>query len=166
MPAGRPSKYSEELASAICHRMAEGESLREICRSDDMPDRTTVMRWAVERPEFHDQYARAIDLRADHWADEILEISDDGSNDYQQRQNADGTTYETINHEHVQRSKLRVDSRKWLMSKLASKRYGDRVTQEITGKDGGAIEVADVGPVEAARRIAFALRQGTETDDT
>jgi len=138
---GRPSLYSAELAATICKRLSEGESLREICRDDGLPDRGTILRWAEENEEFRHQYARAREALLEYWAHEIVEISDDGSNDYMERQGKKGETFEVVDHEHISRSKLRVDTRKWLMSKLAPKKYGDRVAAEISGPDGGPIEI-------------------------
>src|SRR5262245_46280259 len=82
---GRPSIFTDDLAAKICNRRSEGQGLREICRSDDMPGKTTVMRWLNENEVFRDQYARAREAQADYWADEILEISDDGTNDWTTR---------------------------------------------------------------------------------
>lgn len=127
MPAGRPSDYTPELAAGICLKLAEGLSLREVCRAEDMPDKSTVMRWLAAHDEFRDQYATAREAQADHWADEILEIADDATNDWIKR-HQDGKDVETLNAEHVNRSRLRVDSRKWLLSKLMPKKYGDRIT--------------------------------------
>lgn len=94
-----------------------------------MPDKATVFRWLADRPDFRDQYARARDEQADFYAEEILQISDDGRNDYYVTE--DGT--EIVNHDHIARSRLRVDSRKWLASKLAPKKYGDKVDVEHSG---------------------------------
>lgn len=136
---GRPSDYSEELGALICGRLADGESLRQICSSEEVPDKATVLRWIPKHPEFRDQYARAREMQSEHWADEILEIADDGTNDWVERENKDGSTFEAIDHEHIARSRLRVDSRKWLMSKLAPKKYGEKVDLQHTGKDGGPL---------------------------
>lgn len=136
---GRPSSFTQETADTICQRLAEGQSLREICRDPKMPHRATVLRWLAvpENEIFRDQYARAREAQADHWADEILEIADDGTNDWMDRRaatgggrsEAAGDAEETVpNHEHINRSKLRVDARKWLMSKLAPKKYGEKIT--------------------------------------
>lgn len=126
---GRPSTFSTAVASAICDRLTNGESLREICRSEGMPDKSTVMRWLGTNEEFRDQYARAREAQADHFADEILEIADDGSNDWMERKQGEETVT-VVDHEHISRSKLRVDARKWLMSKMAPKKYGDRLALE------------------------------------
>jgi len=139
--SGRPSDFTPEIADRLCKLIAEGQSLREICSAEDMPGKTTVLRWLDKNEEFRGQYARAREAQAEHWADEILEISDDGSNDWMERKNQDGSTYTVVDHEHVSRSKLRVDSRKWLMSKLAPKKYGDKVDMTHSGKDGGPLLV-------------------------
>lgn len=123
----RPSNYTPEIASQICVRLANGQSLREICRADEMPDKATVFRWLAADETFRDQYAHAREAQADHFAEEILEISDDATNDWMKRQQGEEMV-EVANHEHISRSKLRVDSRKWLMSKMAPKKYGDRIT--------------------------------------
>jgi hypothetical protein len=117
--------------------MGEGESLRSICRDDNMPALSTVFRWLGAHQAFQEQYARAMDARATLLAEEILEISDDSSEDAV-------TDPETgavrMNAEFVARSRLRVDSRKWLAARMAPKKYGDKVTQELQGLDGGPIK--------------------------
>jgi len=117
--------------------MGEGESLRSICRDDAMPALSTVFRWLVGDREFQEQYARAMDARAMLLAEEILEISDDSSGDAV-------TDPETgairMDAEFVARSRLRVDSRKWLAARMSPRKYGDKITQEHTGADGGPIK--------------------------
>lgn len=141
MPAGRPSDYSRETTTAICVRLGLGESLREICRDENMPTKTTVMRWLAQHAEFRDQYASAREAQADYYAEEIVEIADDGTNDWMERQRGDGSSDEVENKEVLNRSRLRVDTRKWLMARMAPKKYGDRVMQEVSGADGGPLEV-------------------------
>ncbi len=134
---GRPSDYSDKIAAEICRRIAERESLRKICADPEMPDKTTVLRWlaAKENAEFRTKYAHAREMQADTLFDEALEIADEASEDW--------TTTETgarvPDHEHVQRSRLRVDTRKWAAGKLAPKRYGDKL--QHTGDGGGPIRV-------------------------
>lgn len=136
---GRPTKYSQELADKICERMISGESLRHICADPDMPVKSTVLLWASKHEEFADQYTRARALLMDHWADEIIDIADDGTNDFVEQERENGNKRIVADHEHIHRSKLRVDTRKWLMTKIAPKRYGERVA--LTGGDGGPISV-------------------------
>lgn len=140
---GRPSDYSPELANAICLRLADGESLRSICRSEEMPDKSTVFRWLDVHPVFCDQYARAREAQADALADEILEIADDARNDWMQRNHEDDPGW-VANGEHVQRSRLRIDTRKWIASKLKPKKYGERLSTELTGPDGGPVQIQPV----------------------
>jgi hypothetical protein len=136
MPAGRPPSYSQEKAAAICAQMAEGRSLVSILDSDEMPGYSTVMRWLDDYPEFRDKYARAAEQRAERMAEEMLQISDDGKRDFSAGEGGD-----QFNGEHVQRARLRVDTRKWLLSKMQPKKYGDKVQNEHTGAGGGPMEL-------------------------
>ena len=145
MPTGRPSKFTKKLTTEICQKICEGFTLRQIAALEGMPEKTTILRWLNEAEEdeakrvFYDQYARAMRIRADLWGEEIIEIADDGSNDWMQRELDNGQSIDVVNHEYINRSKLRVDSRKWLMAKAAPKKYGEKVQQEVTGADGAAI---------------------------
>lgn len=132
--AGRPSDYTSEKAAEICALIAEGHSLRQIEAIEGMPNRRTILRWLDRHEEFRPQYARAREAQAEHFADEILEISDDGSNDWMRRTGKDREEQWVANGEHIQRSRLRVDARKWLMSKMAPKKYGEKI--QHAGADG------------------------------
>lgn len=133
----RPSDYSPEIAAQICRRIADGQSLRQIDADEAMPGKTTIMRWLGERDksEFRDQYAQAREAQADKLVDEILEIADDSSLDKKTVETDHGEV-EVVDHENIQRSRLRVDARKWAASKLAPKKYGDRVVTEHQGAIG------------------------------
>jgi len=122
---GRPSKYTEAVATAICRRIADGETLREICRSSDrFPPESSVREWVLaDHQGFAARYARAREQGYEHWASEILQISDA---DYR---GPDGQTDNGA----VQQARLQCDVRRWLLSKLLPTRYGDRVVAEITG---------------------------------
>lgn len=122
---GRHSDYSEETTTIICDRIASGEALIGICRDKDMPDKATVFRWLAKHEAFRDKYARARELQMEAMAVEILEIADDSE--------GDRTKEGAFVSEHVQRSRLRVDTRKWLMSKLAPKKYGDKLDLNHSG---------------------------------
>lgn len=109
----------------------------------------TIMNWLGYRPEFVQQYARARDAQADALVDESLDIADDGSNDWMERRSeaekgAGVNTGWVLNGEHVQRSKLRVEQRRWAASRLAPKRYGDKVMQEHSGPDGGPMQITGI----------------------
>ena len=137
---GAPSTYTPELAAAICEHIAAGKSLRTIAALDRMPTQSTIMVWLDgKHPDFTEQYARAREAQADKLAEEILAIADDGRSDTY----LDAEGNEKTDNEAIQRSKLRVDTRKWLASKMAPKKYGDKVA--IGGDD-------DLGPVQTANR--------------
>jgi len=125
---GRPDDYTPETADRICARLAQGQSLRAICRDDDMPSVVTVFAWMRKYPEFLKRYTQAKEESADALSDEMIEIADDARNDWMDKVNADGEVYgQQVNSEHVQRSRLRIETRKWLASKLKPKKYGDKL---------------------------------------
>ena len=137
---GAPSTYTPELAAAICEHIAAGKSLRTIAALDGMPAQSTIMVWLDgKHPDFTEQYARAREAQADKLAEEILAIADDGRSDTY----LDAEGNEKTDNEAIQRSKLRVEARKWLASKMAPKKYGDKMA--IGGAD-------DLGPVQTVNR--------------
>lgn len=126
---GRPTKFDTKLAKKICKRIAAGESLRAICRDAEMPNRATVHDWLLDETKkaFYDQYEQACNVRAENMFDELTEIADDGSNDWMEKENKDGSSFTVLDHEHVQRSRLRIDVRKWYLSKVMPKKFGDKL---------------------------------------
>ena len=123
-PMGRPGIFSQEIADTICELMATGKGLREICTREDMPGRTTVLRWLEADEKFRGQYARARIHLMDWYAEEIVRIAYDETGDILIDQ--DGDKSRTVaNHAKVQRDKLKIEALKWLMSKLAPKRFGN-----------------------------------------
>jgi hypothetical protein len=120
---GRPTIYSPALAARICAELACGRSLRTVCKANDMPGLETVFRWLREKPDFRDQYARAKNESADALVEQMLDIADAATGDFIE----DDKGNVKFNPEHVQRSRLRVDTRKWIASKLKPKRYGERL---------------------------------------
>ena len=122
---GRPSEFSDQIADMICLHIADGESLRSICQDKAMPDRSTVFRWLAQKKEFRDQYARAREMQADLLFDEILEIADNTNGDVVEMKQDDGSTMVRANHANVHRARLQVDARKWVVAKLAPKKYSD-----------------------------------------
>ncbi len=129
--------FDQDKANAICERLAEGESLRSICRDAAIGvGRSEVFRWlASDEPAcvaFRDQYARAKEFGIEALADDVLEVADDARNDWMERNGPDDRGW-VANGEHIQRSRLRVDSRKWILSKLAPKKYGDKLDMNVAG---------------------------------
>jgi len=156
---GRPTRDNEEIAEIICARLAEGESLNRICKDDGMPAESTVRLWALD-PEhpFSAKYAKARELGYMKMADDLIDIADDGSNDWMIREGKDGEPGWASNGEHIARSRLRVDTRKWLLSKMLPKVFGDKVSTEVTGKDGKDLIPESASPRDIARAIADILR--------
>lgn len=129
MERGRPTIFTNELADEICERIANGESLRMICREEDKPALSTVFRWLSNDRAFQDQYAMARDEQAETFADELVSISDE--QEYEKVE-IDGVPLAVkFDSTAVARNRLRVDTRKWVASKLKPKKYGDR--QVIAG---------------------------------
>lgn len=134
-PVGRPTDYTQELADKICAQLAQGDSMRTVCVADDMPAMTTMFRWLREKPEFKQQYEKAKEEAADALAEDMLDIADDASNDWMVVHRKDDSEGWQLNGEHVQRSRLRIDTRKWIAAKLKPKKYGDKLDMTTNGKD-------------------------------
>ncbi len=128
---GRPSDYTPELAERICNLLMEGESLRAICKRDDVPHIATVLAWLHRHEEFHEQYVRAREIQAEVMAEDIIMY-------------ADSATEEASA---VAKARLQVDARKWYASKVATRRYGDRVQHDQR------ITITDMTDDELQRKI-------------
>ncbi|MGO4334966.1 terminase small subunit protein [Labrys sp. KB_33_2] len=126
---GRPSSFTQDIADAICERLANGESLRSICLDGNMPAQSTVFRWLAANASFREQYAHAREAQADALFDESLDIADDGSNDWMRRNDPENAGWQA-NGENIQRSKLRIETRRWMAGKLRPKVYGEKTAVE------------------------------------
>lgn len=129
--------YSEELVDKICEKIAtSNKGLHAICaENESFPAYSTIFKWLNEddKKSFVDKYARAREAQAEFLADEIITISDDGTNDYMTITKGD-KEYNVEDREVTNRSKLRVDARKWKASKLAPKKFGEKL-DVTTGGD-------------------------------
>jgi hypothetical protein len=132
MPAGRPTDYTSELATRICERIAKGESVRTIVKDEDMPSSSTIFRWLLDdsKKEFWEQYEKARNIQAELMFEELLDIADDGTNDWLEKNEA-----YILNGEAIGRSRLRVDTRKWYLSKVLPKKFGEKIDMTTNGKD-------------------------------
>ena len=133
--AERPTQFSEALAAEICQRLADGELLCDICRPARMPSRDTVRRWQSENGPFRDRYAVARDQQADALAEEAIQIA----------RNADADT--------VAVCRLQIDTIKWLIAKIAPRRYGEKAVPEATVK----VSIGDA--IEKGRERVLRLRE-------
>jgi hypothetical protein len=155
-PTGRPSSYTFEVSEEICQQMAEGKGLRAICSQPDMPSRPTVLRWLQDNSGFRDRYAQAREALMDWYSEEILRIAFDDSGDLI----IDGDRVMSGHHV-VQRARLKVDTVKWIMSKLHPGKYGDKAT--MLDANAGPITISwiesdkapPVAPVEPQKLITF-----------
>jgi len=128
----RPTDYSQEIASEICSHLVCGGSIASYCRQEDKPTVKTIYNWLSTHDEFLQLYTRAREDQADTLADEMLDISDDSKDDTW----VDKDGNERTDTEVVARSKLRIETRKWIASKLKPKKYGDKIEHSGTGESG------------------------------
>ena len=147
---GRKSDYTQEMADKVCDLIIQGQSMRTICKPKTMPNCSTIYKWLNEVPEFSKHYTHARTESTNALFEELLDICDNASNDWMEV-NAQGEDRKIwkLNGEHVQRSKLRVDTRKWALSKLQPKKYGERITTEHTG----ILALSDLSEDELNRRL-------------
>lgn len=115
-----------QIDEAIIAGLSSGITLRELCRTHGI-GKSTVYDWIQADEVFAGRIARARELGFDEIAEEALEIAEDGSNDWMQRHRQDGSSEDVLNGEHVQRSKLRIETRLKLLAKWDPKRYGDKL---------------------------------------
>jgi hypothetical protein len=131
MPTGRPALHTPELEAEVLDRLSR-MSMVKVCDMDDMPARSTIYLWMSEIEGFSNKYARACDERADHRAEMIDDIAErclSGEVD-------------------PQAARVAIDAHKWTASKLKPKKYGDKVSTELSGPDGGPIKTDNKWSVE------------------
>jgi len=133
------STYTKQMADIICIRLSEGESLKEIVRSEGMPDRATVYRWLLEQPVFCDMYTRAREEQADTLADEIIAIADESPEINEIRDKHGDVIDVKIDSGYVAYQKQRIEARKWTAMKLKPKKYGDKL--ELAGDPNNPMKV-------------------------
>lgn len=138
----RAIEFDQAIADTICEEIADGRSLRSICKDEGMPAKSTVFKWLAAVTAFADQYARAREAQADSLADDILDISDNKSLEPNDR-------------------RIRIEARKWLAGKQRPKVYGDATTLKHTGPNGGPVEYTNMTEAEIDARLA-ALAGGSE----
>jgi len=143
-------QFSEELVSSILARIADGESVNKICRGTDMPTRKSFFEWVLNDPELQRRYELAIVARTDYYAEEIIQIADDGLNDSYK----DDQGNSRVDADVIARSKLRVDARKWFVSKMNPKKYGDKLAIDADVKVTPKMEEVDARIAQLQALIA------------
>lgn len=124
--AGRPSLLTQQMSNTICGKLSEGQSLQAICEEPGMPDYATVKRWERDNATFRADSLRAREIGCHRIAEDCLRIADDARNDWMERRGQDDAGW-VANGEHIQRSKLRIDTRLRLLGKWLPKVYGDKI---------------------------------------
>lgn len=122
-PVGRPSDYCEEIVDEICTRLMDGESLRSILNDEHLPTRKTVYSWLHNNREFLNRYTEAREIQADTFVDDMCDIADDSTNDYMEKVSLSGEVKTVVDHENINRSRLRVDTRKYVAERFRPKKY-------------------------------------------
>lgn len=151
---GRPSTFSQAIADAICERIATGEPLTVICRSEGMPRWRTVYDWLDAHDQFSADFARARQIGFDAIAEEALGIANTPCEGIDVEEDADGTVVKRRRADALGHRKLQVETRLKLLAKWDPKRYGERVATELSGPNGGPIELSET---ERSARVAGLL---------
>lgn len=126
----RTSEETEAVARAIIERIRGGESLAELCRQQGLNFGNTWQR--LSKPDLFPEYEQAALARAHMWFEQLMQVADDSTGDT----TPDGKG----NMAAVARARLQVDTRKWALSKLIPRQYGDTVA--LTGADGGPLTIS------------------------
>lgn len=130
---GRPTDYSSEIGAEICTAIASSsKSVRRLCEErPHWPHFDTLFTWRRLNSEFSELFTKAKVAQVEVYIDEMNEIADNVAKDTEMRKNRDGSEYAAPNHEWIARSRLRIDTRKWLASKIAPRLYGDAVRDQL-----------------------------------
>lgn len=140
---GRKSTFDQKTADDICARLAEGESLNRICKDDGLPAESTVRAWVLDDiAGFAAKYTRARELQAHKLAEEIIDIADTTELGVKRTTKASGV--ETTEGDMIEHRRLRVDARKWYLSKVLPKSYGDKLT--VAGDPEAPLAPSGVSP--------------------
>ena len=145
--------YNEELAVELCDRIAQGTPLKEILADARFPSDPTLRKWMADEPTFNAAYARAREAQMHRWSEDIVEIADDAAAANAERIDKDGNAEAVVDPGAVQAARLRIDTRKFLMAKLAAKTYGDKVEVAVSG----SIEVSGLSDEELEARTRARL---------
>ncbi len=115
-------KDKDNIFEYVCQEIEKGRALRNVLKDENMPSTSTFYQWLDNDEVKAKQYARATEVRADIIFDDILAIADENTNDTSINENG----IEVVNNDVIQRSRLRIDARKWVLSKLNPKKFGDK----------------------------------------
>ena len=141
--------YTKAIADQICEKVENGTPLSRVCKMEGFPSPSVVYYWLRKIPEFEQQYGLAKRNQLELMAEEILEIADDSAGD-------------KGNSANVNRARLMVDARKFILERLMPEKFGNKMRNEISGPNGGPVASVEVDKEELARMIAFVSSQKKE----
>ena len=126
-PNGRPTIFTEILAAKICQRIADGESIRAVCSDPNMPSTTAIFRWIAsgKYDGFRQLYEASMQIRLETLGDGLIELADAPI-----ERNAAGM----VDSGAVQMRRLQIETRRWILSKLLPRKYGDRMGLDHQGE--------------------------------
>jgi len=146
-------QYDQSTRDKICELLMLGNTLTKIVKMEGMPTYRTVIQWLQTDEQFKKDYEYARDVQYDKMSDDILDIADNGQDD------VDPTTGKS-NWENVNRSRLKVESRKWLLAHMRPGRFGEK--QQITADIKSTKVISDQDKFDMARLMAFHLTGAKE----
>jgi hypothetical protein len=161
--------FTKELGDLVCERMAiDGHSLREISRDPDMPCAGTILNWVATIPSFAEQYTHARARLLEHWAEDIIDISDNPQEGEKVEISSQFGT-KTTRGDMTEHRNMRINNRKWLLSKLAARKYGDKIDLNVGGQKDApplqSIVTVTTDPIQAAKLYQEAMRGITRNND-
>jgi hypothetical protein len=157
--------FDPAIAEQITERLSSGEPLEQICRElPQAPTSRTIRRWIEENPTFSSAIARARELGFDAIAADCLKIADDARNDWMERHGEEDAGW-VANGDHIQRSRLRVDTRLKLLAKWDPKRYGDKLQVDADLRLQVELIDATQAPVQATAQLATAAALAHKTKE-
>ena len=158
---GRPTSFTQEKADYICDQLCLGRSLRSICDDENTPSIAAVLRWLEQQESFRSQYARARNIQAEVIFDEMHSIADTTKIGIKTIRKESGV--EIIEADMIEHRRLQIETRKWMLGKMAPKKYGDKTQVEHSGPGGAPIETRDVSDdVRAKALLAFLTKTGAK----
>lgn len=137
------TRWCPEIAHELCERMANGETIDQMAKEPHMPDGRSIRRWIEQHPDFGQDYARARVAQMHAWADQIVKLSDENvETDYKVSVDLDSADLEKIEEngvvifrykrKYIDRAKLMIDTRKWLMARIAAEDFGEKQQVSVT----------------------------------
>ena len=162
---GRPTKRTPAIEQEIVERIAQGQTLRSICLDNDkrFPEWRTVYDWMEADPDFSARIARARETGHDAIAEEALAIANQPLPGIETEEDEHGNVTKIKRGDMLGHRKLQIETRLKLLAKWNPKKYGERASMELTGKDGAPLNPT---PDQAAQHILGLLSLAQPTQDT